>query len=546
MHALDRAILEVFKKTEGKELITSEIVALIFPGEANTFNVDSAGILFVGGEKRVKSSIRYKKSLLHKRLLYHLNKLVKQGILKLSGIEEFGEKRFALSEDHGDLIIEDKKKTIIIRNGSNPSTPIDGYEDQRIIKKLDSPHWINKLDALIINANRFSEINKIYDIVIDLFNEVTDCIAIINFEKMINNSDLSSIESFTRNISDDTKDYNKMVSLIIDCEQITDNKKMKGFLKYFATVYNPNLQLVFDITTQCLSSNKDMIIYLIKVFSDNKVKINIKNKSLFSMPVFFGKAGVYSFDEKEWKVYEKEYADKTIGASCCSSTLIIDVQEFFNNYKTAHEFRTFILKANKSLLIANVNKRKIAHQYLRTIHKLNKPNSREFFMFERNYIRFWNYNFRLFGKKTFLLDLFKSSKEGTESFSFTEETIYKACGIPVRFKVAFSSAFRVLDLTMTERTYVKRTVHDMSYFELPEALEYLKTREKLSKIFSGVDRIRFFRVAIEDPNDVLNEFNYIMQNFYIPFFTYDFAKIKGNTKLTSFFKVQKNKKKVKN
>ena len=135
MHHLDIAILNAFKKVEGKELTTSEIVRLIFPDDANTFDVDGADILFVGGEKKVRGKIRHKKSLLHKRLLYHLNKLVKNNILKLSGIEEFGEKRFALSGDSGEIILEDNTKTIVINNNLKPLTPIDGYEDKSLKQK---------------------------------------------------------------------------------------------------------------------------------------------------------------------------------------------------------------------------------------------------------------------------------------------------------------------------------------------------------------------------------------------------------------------------
>jgi hypothetical protein len=545
MHHLDIAILNAFKKVEGKELTTSEIVRLIFPDDANTFDVDGADILFVGGEKKVRGKIRHKKSLLHKRLLYHLNKLVKNNILKLSGIEEFGEKRFALSGDSGEIILEDNTKTIVINNNLKPLTPIDGYEDKKIIKKLDPNNWINKLDSIVLDATKFSDLDKLYNAVYDLFNEVSDCIAILNFEKLIQNKDDTFLSTFIKNLSNDTKDYNKRIGFIINCENIYDKARMKNFIRLFSSDSNNSLQIFFDVTISAIKQNNTLFSYIIETFSQKKIKINIKNKELCKSPVFFGKAGVYSFDEKEWKLYKKEFADKTIGVSCSSSTLMVDIQEFFNNYKNAHEFREFMLKANKALLIANVNKRKTAHHCLRSIHKLNKPYSREFFFFERNYIRFWNYNFKLFEKNSFLLDIFRTIKEESESFFFTEETIYKSCGIPIRFKIAFSSAFRKSDLTMTQRSYVKRTVHNIKYFDSVDSINYLKTREKLSKIFNGIDRVRFFRVTVDNPKEVINEFNYILKNLHIPFFTYDFAKIKGNAKLTSFFADENKKNKTK-
>ena len=254
------AILNAFKKVEGKELTTSEVVKLIFPDDANTFDVDGADVLFVGGEKKVRGKIRYKKSLLHKRLLYHLNKLVKNDILKLSGIEEFGEKRFALSEDHGDLIIEGKTKTIVINNNLNPSTPIDGYEDKRIIKKLDPNHWISRLDAIVLNAEKFSDSNKLYDTLIDLFDEVTDCIAVINFEKLIQNKKNESLPSFIKNLSSDCKDYDKRVAFIINCDNIFNKNRVKEFIRLFANFCNKKMQVFFELNQETLKKHRELFI----------------------------------------------------------------------------------------------------------------------------------------------------------------------------------------------------------------------------------------------------------------------------------------------
>jgi hypothetical protein len=102
--------------------------------------------------------------------------------------------------------------------------------------------------------------------------------------------------------------------------------------------------------------------------------------------------------------------------------------------------------------------------------------------------------------------------------------------------MCFSSGFRKTDLTMTQRAYLKSSVKDSSYFDDAENIKYLKKREKLLKIFDNSDRIRFFRTKVNDYKQIINEFSLIMQNFKFPFFTYDFARIKGNTKLTNYFK----------
>jgi len=216
----------------------------------------------------------------------------------------------------------------------------------------------------------------------------------------------------------------------------------------------------------------------------------------------------------------------------------VDLKEFFDNYASIHEFRKFITKANKAFLIANNNKKKISKHYFKTVHKLNKPFTREFYKIERNYLRFWNYSSKFFDEKSHFLTLMKNIAQETDKFARNEEIIYKSCGIPSRFSIAFSSAFKHSDFTISPRIYKKSTISDISYFELEDVKKYLKIREKFLKIFQGVDRIRFFREIPDNNEDVINEFLYIMQNLNFPLFTYDFSKISGNTKLTTFFKKQ--------
>ncbi len=542
---MDTAILESFKKAEGRELTTSDVVKFIFPDEASVYAESvSHNAFFLGSEKGVTSKLRYQKAILHKRLLYHLNKLVNEGILKLSGIEEHGEKRFSLVENYGDIIIGDKKKTIVISNNFNPSTPIDGYEAKKIIKKFNSKTWISKLDAILLNANTFVNYQELHDSIIALFEEVGDSIAINHFETMIQDSTNGDLKNFIETICEEVNDYGKNINLLIDLEKVFDVDKIKIFIDTITKKIRKNILVIFQVTSSSLIENRNLILYLIQEYAEHHMKINIMNKSIHQSPVFVGRAGVYSFDEKEWRIFEKEYENKTKGVSCASSTLIVDLKEFFDTYASVHEFRKFIMKANKAFLIATNNKKKIAKHYFKTINKINKPFTREFYKIERSYLRFWNYSSKFFDEKSHFLTLMKNVAQETDKFTKNEEIIYKSCGIPSRFSIAFSSAFKHSDLTISPRIYKKSTISDINYFEIEEVKKYLKIREKFLKIFQGVDRIRFFRESPENNEDVLNEFVYITENLNFPLVTYDFSKISGNAKLTTFFK-KSNKNKLK-
>jgi len=539
MHLLEKSILEVFKKTNSKELTTSEIVKFVFPNETELLEASNFDeVLFIGGKKKALNSARYRKSLLHKRLLYHLNKLVDENILRISGIMEFGEKKFSIAQELDDLIIEDKKKTFVIQGSSNPSTPIDGYESKRVIKKFGSSNWIKKLDSIIIDSTKFELPNKFSDVLLSLFEEVSDVIALNNFEKFIQNISGNELFIFLDALSSNASSYGMNINFIIDVDEIFDIIKLKSFINEYIRLNNFNFEIIFEVLPNSFRKLNELFEFIIKEFSENSIKINIKNKNSVSAPLFYGNAGVYSFNEKEWKSYLKDYSENTLGLSCVSSSLVVDVKEFFKNYSGLHEFRNFILNANKALLISSVTKRKIFNNYFKTITKLNGSFSKEFFMCERTCLRFWNYNSAINEKESVFLSLLKNVKEESDNFSKNEETIYGSCGMPIRFKISFSSAFRKSDLTLTQKRYSKTTINDISYFESDENIKYLKFRQKLLKLFDNQDRVRFFRSSFEDNQDIINEFVFILQNFNMPLFTYDFSKIIGNTKLSSFFDKQ--------
>jgi len=311
MHHLETAILESFKKAEGKELITSDVVKLIFPDEFSIYETSQAkNTFFIGSEKGATHKIRYQKAILHKRLLYHLNKLVTEGILKVSGIEEHGEKRFAMVENYGDVIIGDKKKTIVISNNFNPSTPIDGYEAKRIIKKFNSKNWISKLDAVLLNATKFSDYQELHESIVALFEEVGDSIAINHFEEMVQNSANGDLKYFIETLCEEVNDYGKNINLLIDLEKIFDEEKIKSFIDIIINNLRKNIIIIYQFTSASLIENRDLILYLVNEYATHRIKINIMNKSIHKSPVFVGRAGVYSFDEKEWNFFEKEYEKK--------------------------------------------------------------------------------------------------------------------------------------------------------------------------------------------------------------------------------------------
>jgi hypothetical protein len=330
----------------------------------------------------------------------------------------------------------------------------------------------------------------------------------------------------------DTKDFNRYLCLNINFANIQEPKAIMDAVKTFANKNPDNINIIFNLNNKQLRQLSRLVETIAEHFSKNEIKINIKNTQLHHAPYILGRAGIHTFSPEEWQTYKKEIRGKTLGLACSSSGVVVDVNRFFKNFHTNKDFRDFITKTAKALLTANALQRRNSNDYFKIVNKLNEPHQHQFFRFNQNYIRFWNYDWQ---QQENILELMQSCKELVEDFYVSQETIFKSCGIPIRFKIVFSSATKRYDEDfLSERAYHKTTVRKPEDLYSKEMRAFLRIREKLFRIFEGGDRIRFFRDDNFQPEDLLHEFSFILNSFEIPFFCYDFKKRKGETKLTHY------------
>ncbi|MEM4710906.1 MAG: hypothetical protein QXL18_03100, partial [Candidatus Woesearchaeota archaeon] len=64
--------------------------------------------------------------------------------------------------------------------------------------------------------------------------------------------------------------------------------------------------------------------------------------------------------------------------------------------------------------------------------------------------------------------------------------------------------------------------------------DFINVREELFELFDGCDRLRIFRSQDVTEQELVKEIIYVMNNFKIPFFTYDFSQLRGVVRLTDF------------
>lgn len=548
MHPTEQKILRVFAKNPLREFSTTEIVVQVFEKE---YEESQKYIHNETNDSELERLGRRSKARLHRKLLYHLNNLTESGLLIVPKTEGKGEKFFALNPEKKVNGTKDEEVKRVFESVSTLNeddafilSGLESYEEAKFVKKFDSKNWIKKLNAILIDSEMKKSCKEVYALINEVYPNFNDVIGLYGFEKIVDLDSLQELSNFIKKTDLDMKDYNKHMNIIIDLNNTSNSVKLTDFVSTFSEIAPEKVHMIFRLSKKSISNHTRVLKQIIKSFADQKIKINIQNTDLSSAPYLVGRAGAYTISEQEWDSYLTFVRGKTIGICFSETSLYVDVYRFFNSGKSVSDFREFLLKAARALLLATTAQRKSSDLLFKSLNVMNGESQSKFFLFSYNYIRLWNYDIsdaydsddwrKRFDFNNFVAML-KSSVEEMNEFCKSEETIFKSCGIPIRFNIALSSAFNRFDENfLSKRIYTKITIKGQNDFSEKSVADYLLRRELLVKLFSGGDRIRFFRSADYTQEQVLSEFNHLLTHFQAPFFCYDFRTRKGELTLDNF------------
>lgn len=544
MNSSEQKIIQALSLRRDSDVSTSSLVKVVFPQEYEEI------VSLLSNPQRDFDLIKVakrNKARLHRKLLYHLNKLSDEGFLRITRVEGKGEKFFALNHDS---LVSDKKSLAVQRvvesvsslDSSNFLSGVEDFEEKKILKRFDSQNWLSRINSFVIECSRFSSVKKLYDVILDLYPVYNDVVGLLDFQGVVERSSVEDLSSFIRKLNADTIDYNKYVNLIFDLEAVKTYVKISDFIELFSEIDPERVFIIFQTNSKVLSSQNRLVNTIIKCFSDKKIRVNIQNVDLHRAPYLIGRAGAYTFDESDWDLYCLEIRGKTIGLCCGETSIYIDINRFFKDKPNFTAFRDLILKSARALLLATALQRKKSDSFFKSINRLNGAYQNKFFSLSYNYIRLWNYDL-LFDEESstdsgFLVfnDLLVSAVDELSDFSKSEETIFRSCGIPIRFNLVLSSAFRRFDKDfLSPRIYKKVLIKKLSDFYSDKVIRDIRRRESLYKVFKGGDRVRFFRDGASLSEEIISEFHFLLNNHYLPLFTYDFRSLKGELTLDSFF-----------
>ncbi len=527
MHPVDANILEAFQRDPSRSFSTTELVREVFPKDYAELRdrITSA-------DRKTQRKGYNTKATLHRNLLYHINKLVQQGLLEVGGVRGKGEKLFKLSMQEGELVVQDKGRRIVITKQTSMTTPVDGYEKRGIVRKYEPSTWLNKHDAIMLEGLSFDTPDALLQRLQQVLPVVSDAIAINRMEHVMGKASPEEREALLKRLAHDAHDYDVALSLLFHVQAVEDDESILEPLRQVLGEMPGHLNFIFHTTPRLLTRKEGFFRELYRLFHDERRKLTLKNSSIAPLPIFFGRAGPYSFTPEDWEHYKERLRGTVDGCVVGQTSLAVDIEKYLGAGGTITGLRELAERAANAFFEAEEQRRK--HFGERPVLPLPSLDAaKEFHKVGRDYLRFWN-DWEEADKYP-LLELLQSVKDRLAEFSSMQETIYKSCGLPIRFRIGLSTSFARFDQDFfSERRYRQTAVSNVKQLQTTEMKRYLEIRERLYQLFDGADRLRFFiarGVSVEETARIVR---YLLSAYSLPSVTLDFRGKSGEMKLTTF------------
>jgi hypothetical protein len=294
------------------------------------------------------------------------------------------------------------------------------------------------------------------------------------------------------------------------------------------------ITFIYNLSNEDIQERFGMLSEIVMYYIKKKKMFYIKNKILHKSPYFIGSAGPYCFLDNEFS----EVKEPLYVAACSQSSLIVDVEKFFSlNGMDIEKFSLLMFNISRSFLSANSLQRRKSEDYFKSVSKFDKVNEKEFLEFSRNYIRFWNFGISQPGiNQNIVLNMINEAKKKIYEFSLAEETIYKSCGMPTRFRIGLSCAFENSQEKLSPAKYKPIEIQGLDDLYKQKLKKELIERENVCSMFDGGNDVTFHRSGNFTSEEIIREFSIILNSYKFPLFSYNFENLKGDAKITSYFK----------
>ncbi len=531
-------ILSVFKEKPASELSTSYIVRRVFSRE---FKDIDAGLNSPSQDRDMIRKAKADTARLHRKVLYYLNKLQEEDIIQLAREGSKGRKFFRLALNEGEeLHLNKRVKKIVISRQESGSVPVEGYEQKSLVYRFDPATWVSRVNSILIDSARFKSLDYLHRSLVKCFSNINDVAGMLDFNRLMEISDPESFADFIEKTDSDCEDFGRTLCLIIKVSRVNkeNSDRVLDCIRKYAELKPKHVRVVFDSSSKDIQQNRGFFEQAAHLFSESKIKMYIKNDSVHAPPYIIGRAGPYTFDEDDWKLYSDVFSGRMGCLVCSQASFAVDMHKLLKEYSSAEQVRSIVLKIAKSLFFSNTRQRRRSGEYFSELNRINKDHERSMFNFSRNYIRLWNHMAESPGFDSQEMDsLISQLKDDINSFCHSQETIYNAAGMPTRFRIAFSCAFDDFRRGLMEaEMFSKIIINNKEDLYKEDVSALLARKEEMSRMLLGGDRVRLYRRGSIDPKDIIREILMVANTYQLPLICYDFGDIKGaNLKLNSFF-----------
>ncbi len=462
-------------------------------------------------EESHKKEYKRKKEKFQRRLLYHLNKLEKEGIIKEIGKTERGEKIFELRE-----------KKIMHVNHKGVYVHINKYKEEGILHIYSEQDFIDAVNCVVLDCREIFEngstdrLDKILKVLMANINDVVGfhnaCCLFKNEEK---------VEEIIETIDKYAELYNKKASIEIDPLEI-DKGAFMNLVNYLSKK-DGYMEIILRVEKNNIDRYKDYLIDWIEKLKSKASRLNIYFTNGNSNAIAIGNAGVY---------YARKQTKQPLSI-IAGMSFIVDLGRITQLNNKYNIFRKIVDSSVRSMINLNLKQSDAFLSFYNLpvvgplIEDTNIVNALD------HYIRLWNYDWRDFIDQN-LLELLKSTIKSIATFTRSQEIVMAAAGFPQRISVAFNSAFPGSIRELSKRKYPKRTIFGIKDLMSEETRTMLSVREELSTIYGMPDRVRIFRGGIPKGEDVYRELLFLANTTNLKLITIDFGRREGEVSLTQF------------
>ncbi len=532
MGSVKKHILTLFQKEQNTTLSTSAIVDNLYPSLAESSKAILENSYSSHAQKR---AIVSQKATYHRKVLYHLNNLVAEGILEVDSIQKKGEKVFRLALLVGDINASSKFDQMRYHMHHIPSTPLEKYEESQVLYKYEPTTWTQRVNAVLLETSLFESAQDLTQTVYDSLAFVNDVIGLNDFETFLQKvGELKATECIEQ-ISYYAKNYHKQICIIFDITNVLREDVMRQFVFGLTKSLSQHIIVIFDVTSKELMLHRNLFADIVFYFSKQNLKLNMKNDDVHQAPYIIGRAGPYTIQPQHWKSYLSQQYKKTKGLVFSQSSVIIDMQTFSQLYATAKEFDSLVEDVCKSLFISVLEQHKRRQFFV--MQTTQSTSEQLVFSYSHCTIRFMNYvqsQDSLFSEFSALVS---QAKEKIRSFSHTQRLLYESCGMPIHFDIHFSHAYRKFSQHISLHEIHNRfTIQQTADIYAQKTKSFFSSYAKFVQLFEGGLEVRFIREGRIQSQDGIGEIAGILNTYSCPFFCYNFQlEEEKHTQLKEYF-----------